>query len=249
MLPTFLREGRTTTRAPDRLRRGHRPADRPAAPGRARALACARGPRQAGTGPARPDGQLQAAREGLEARPARRRPRRSTTRARSSAGWTPSCASSRRSSTISASTSARSRPSSPTPRPRRRPRRATARATCAPRTRSTRRSWPPIRTGSPPTARTPTRLRAAQRARHLPEDVRELPVHLEPGARARRRPTRPRQSLVDVLDYYAWGGTKNRGAAPPCTAQSPLGPQTNGGAGLFPRLQPLAVAAARPRRR
>ena len=25
------------------------------------------------------------------------------------------------------------------------------------------------------------------------------------------------QSLVDVLDYYAWGGAKNRGAAPPCT--------------------------------
>ncbi len=47
------------------------------------------------------------------------------------------------------------------------------------------------------------------------------------------------QSLVDVLDYYAWGGTKNRGAAPPCTPQSPLGPKTNGGAGLFPRLQPL----------
>ena len=47
------------------------------------------------------------------------------------------------------------------------------------------------------------------------------------------------QSLVDVLDYYAWGGAKNRGSAPPCTAQSPLGPKTNGGAGLFPRLQPL----------
>ena len=42
-----------------------------------------------------------------------------------------------------------------------------------------------------------------------------------------------------VLDYYAYGGTKNRGAAPPCTPQSPLGPQTNGGTGLFPRLQPL----------
>jgi virulence factor Mce-like protein len=47
------------------------------------------------------------------------------------------------------------------------------------------------------------------------------------------------QSLVDVLDYYAWGGTANRGAAPPCTPQSPLGPQTNGGSGMFPRLQPL----------
>jgi phospholipid/cholesterol/gamma-HCH transport system substrate-binding protein len=47
------------------------------------------------------------------------------------------------------------------------------------------------------------------------------------------------QSLVDVLDFYAWGGTANRGAAPPCTQQSPLGPQTNGGTGMFPQLQPL----------
>ena len=46
-------------------------------------------------------------------------------------------------------------------------------------------------------------------------------------------------SLVAVLDYYAFGGTKNRGAAPPCTPQTPLGPRTNGGTGLFPRLQPL----------
>ena len=54
------------------------------------------------------------------------------------------------------------------------------------------------------------------------------------------------QSLVDVLDYYAWGGAKNRGSAPPCTAQSPLGPKTNGGAGLFPRLQPLPLAGRGP---
>ena len=46
-------------------------------------------------------------------------------------------------------------------------------------------------------------------------------------------------SLVAVLDYYAFGGTKNRGAAPPCTPQTPLGPRTGGGTGLFPRLQPL----------
>jgi phospholipid/cholesterol/gamma-HCH transport system substrate-binding protein len=46
-------------------------------------------------------------------------------------------------------------------------------------------------------------------------------------------------SIVAVLDYYAFGGKKNRGAAPPCDPQSPLGPRTNGGAGLFPRLQPL----------
>ena len=65
-------------------------------------------------------------------------------------------------------------------------------------------------------------------------------MHVEPGAEpAGGQRRRSPQSIVDVLDYYALGGTKNRGAAPPCTPQSPLGPQTNGGAGLFPRLQPL----------
>jgi virulence factor Mce-like protein len=46
-------------------------------------------------------------------------------------------------------------------------------------------------------------------------------------------------SLVAVLNYYAFGGTANRGVAPPCTPQEPLGPRTRGGAGVFPRLQPL----------
>ena len=57
--------------------------------------------------------------------------------------------------------------------------------------------------------------------------------------RPARRPPRARPAHVVVLDYYAFGGTKNRGAAPPCTPQAPLGPQTNGGPGVYPRLQPL----------
>jgi phospholipid/cholesterol/gamma-HCH transport system substrate-binding protein len=47
------------------------------------------------------------------------------------------------------------------------------------------------------------------------------------------------QQVIDNLNFYAFGGTQNRGAAPPCTPQSALGPQTNGGSGIFPQLQPL----------
>jgi ABC-type transporter Mla subunit MlaD len=47
------------------------------------------------------------------------------------------------------------------------------------------------------------------------------------------------ETIVHNLDYYAFGGTKNRGKAPPCTQQSLLGPATNGGSGMFPHLQPL----------
>jgi virulence factor Mce-like protein len=45
--------------------------------------------------------------------------------------------------------------------------------------------------------------------------------------------------LVSLLDYYGWGGTVNRGKAPPCDPQAPLGPRTRGGSGSYPRLQPL----------
>jgi phospholipid/cholesterol/gamma-HCH transport system substrate-binding protein len=45
--------------------------------------------------------------------------------------------------------------------------------------------------------------------------------------------------VIAVLDYYAFGGPKNRNAAPPCDPQRPLGSQTNGGSGVYPRLQPL----------
>jgi hypothetical protein len=44
---------------------------------------------------------------------------------------------------------------------------------------------------------------------------------------------------VAVLDYFTFGGTKNRNAAPPCDPQAPLGPRTNGGSGMYPRLGPL----------
>jgi len=47
------------------------------------------------------------------------------------------------------------------------------------------------------------------------------------------------QELATNFAYYAFGGTANRNAAPPCTVQAPLGPRTNGGSGAFPRLQPL----------
>ena len=135
VLPTFLREGRTTTRRltafaedTDPLIDQLRPAARELSPTLQdldklspdlRSLLRNFGP------------LVQVS----QARASRRPPRRSTTRGRSSGGSTPSCASSRRSSTTSASTSARSRPSSRTTRRSPRPRRATSRATCAPRTR------------------------------------------------------------------------------------------------------------------
>ncbi len=46
-------------------------------------------------------------------------------------------------------------------------------------------------------------------------------------------------NVISLLNYYTFGGTVNRGAAPPCDAQSPLGPRTNGGTGVYPHLQPL----------
>ena len=67
-------------------------------------------------------------------------------------------------------------------------------------------------------------------------------MHVEPGAGPRRPPRAALpQSIVDVLDYYAFGGTKNRSAAPPCDPQSPLGRQTNGGAGAVPASAAAAV--------
>ena len=45
--------------------------------------------------------------------------------------------------------------------------------------------------------------------------------------------------MISLLNYYTFGDTINRGAAPPCDPQAPLGPRTNGGPGVYPRLQPL----------
>ena len=44
--------------------------------------------------------------------------------------------------------------------------------------------------------------------------------------------------LVDLISYFTYGGSENRGAAPPCDAQAPLGRRL-GQAGAYPRLQPL----------
>ncbi len=54
VLPTFLREGRATTRAADALRRGHRSADHPAAAGGTGAVAHPRRSRRARPGPQGP---------------------------------------------------------------------------------------------------------------------------------------------------------------------------------------------------
>jgi ABC-type transporter Mla subunit MlaD len=47
------------------------------------------------------------------------------------------------------------------------------------------------------------------------------------------------ERVVANLRYYAFGGSANAGKAPPCDPQAPLGPRTRGGSGVFPRLQPL----------
>ncbi len=98
------------------------------------------------------------------------------------------------------------------------------------------------RTGSAPTARTPTASRAATASwpasgtsrPSAPTSAPRTPCRIP---RPRRRSSRPTWS--SLLNYYTFGGTVNRGAAPPCDAQAPLGPRTNGGPGVYPRLQPL----------
>ena len=245
--PTFLREGRTTTTPPDRVRGGHRPADRPAAPGGARAVADAPGPRQARRPTCAACSATSARSCGVEARASRRPPRRSTTRGRCSGGSTRSCASSRRSSTTSASTSARSPRSSPTTRRSPRP---TARATlpALPAHPEPGQPGDPGRVSEPALHQPLEPVSGAGRLRPTwrdpPQDVRQLPLHLEPGAGAARAARRALPaSIVAVLDYYAFGGTKNRGAAPPCDPQAPLGPRTNGRHGHVP----APPAAARDR--
>jgi len=44
--------------------------------------------------------------------------------------------------------------------------------------------------------------------------------------------------VVAQIDYYTFGGTLNRNAAPPCDPQAPLG-QLFGQSGQFPHLEPL----------
>jgi len=46
------------------------------------------------------------------------------------------------------------------------------------------------------------------------------------------------EEVVEQLDQFVFGGAENRGKAPPCDPQAPLG-RVVGQPGLFPRLQPL----------
>ena len=46
------------------------------------------------------------------------------------------------------------------------------------------------------------------------------------------------QDIVDQIDRFIFGGDQNRGKAPPCDAQAPLG-RILGQSGMFPHLQPL----------
>ena len=52
------------------------------------------------------------------------------------------------------------------------------------------------------------------------------------------------QSLLDRVNEFVYGGAANKGRAPPCVAQAPLGstlkiPSLSGQTGAYPRLQPL----------
>jgi ABC-type transporter Mla subunit MlaD len=46
-------------------------------------------------------------------------------------------------------------------------------------------------------------------------------------------------NLLTAISYFTYGGSENRGAAPPCDPQAPLG-RLAGQSGLYPRLQPLS---------
>ena len=228
---------------------GHQPADRPAAPGGARALADARSTSTSW----RPTcaaffNDLGPLVRGLAQRPARHRAGARQHAAAAGAGSTRSCASSRRSSTTSASTSARSPPSSPTTRPSTQadgpaPQRAPRLHYLRTRTRSTPRSWRPTRTGSPPTARTPTPSRAATTSSPGPAlpGVRQLPLHRDPGAARRRRSSRscPTERWSAEIDSSSSAAPQNVGAAPPCEAQAPLGRDWSASPGATRSLQPL----------
>jgi phospholipid/cholesterol/gamma-HCH transport system substrate-binding protein len=60
------------------------------------------------------------------------------------------------------------------------------------------------------------------------------PVPDEPAPQAQWLP----QPLLNLVSFYTYGGTESRNAAPPCDAQAPLG-RILGQSGTFPRLEPL----------
>jgi phospholipid/cholesterol/gamma-HCH transport system substrate-binding protein len=63
-----------------------------------------------------------------------------------------------------------------------------------------------------------------------------------PGGRSPAAPLLPPggldPSVVPLIGRFVFGGTQNTGAAPPCIAQQPLG-RLVGQSGVYPRLQPL----------
>jgi phospholipid/cholesterol/gamma-HCH transport system substrate-binding protein len=61
------------------------------------------------------------------------------------------------------------------------------------------------------------------------------PVPDEPAPRDPWLPA----DLLEAISYFTWGGPENRGAAPPCDPQAPLGPRTRSGSGAFPAVEPL----------
>jgi ABC-type transporter Mla subunit MlaD len=67
-----------------------------------------------------------------------------------------------------------------------------------------------------------------------PNSCGTTPVPAEP---APLEPWLP-ANLLSLVSYFTFGGSVNRGAAPPCDPQTPLG-QVVGQSGTFPRLEPL----------
>jgi hypothetical protein len=61
------------------------------------------------------------------------------------------------------------------------------------------------------------------------------PVPDEPAPRDPWLPA----NLIVPLSYFTWGGPENRGAAPPCDPQAPLGRTTGAGSGAYPAVEPL----------
>jgi phospholipid/cholesterol/gamma-HCH transport system substrate-binding protein len=61
------------------------------------------------------------------------------------------------------------------------------------------------------------------------------PVPNEPAPRDPWLPA----DLLTAISYFTYGGPENRGAAPPCDPQAPLGRRTDSGSGAYPALQPL----------
>ena len=214
VLPDLPARGPYDHDPPDRVRGGHEPADRPAAPGRARAVADPPGPRQALTRPARPAAQLrpagQVSKEGLPAtsealdntRPFLGRRRHLPARVHADHRL---------------------------PRPlqardrrvlRQRLRRHAGQGGQPPALPAHAEPGQPRDHGrlSQPALHQPLQpVSGAGRGRrpgHSPQDLRELPVHVEPGA-GRRRPPRPRCPRASWTCSTTTPSAARRTGAPP----------------------------------